>query len=147
MAAMHIAHRTLVSSFISSFIASCVMGATVLAAGAAAHAATPSELLADYAAKAPTPPAAARGRQLFTTTHGREWSCASCHGTVPTQQGQHAATGKSIGPLAPAFNPQRFTDPAKTEKWFRRNCNDVMARECTASEKADVLSWLMTLKP
>lgn len=24
------------------------------------------------------------------------------------------------------------TAPVKTEKWFRRSCNDVMARECTA---------------
>ncbi len=24
------------------------------------------------------------------------------------------------------------TAPVKTEKWFRRNCNDVMARECMA---------------
>ena len=55
-------------------------------------------------------------------------------------------TGKVIGPLAPAFNPERFTDAAKTEKWFRRNCNDVMGRECTAGEKADVLAWLLTLK-
>jgi hypothetical protein len=63
---------------------------------------------------------------------------------VPTQAGKHASTGKPIGALAPAFNPERFTDPAKVEKWFRRNCNDVMARECTPAEKADVLAWLMT---
>ena len=63
------------------------------------------------------------------------------------QPGRHAVTGKVIGTMAPAVNPERFTDPAKTEKWFRRNCNDVMGRECTAAEKADVLSWLRTLKP
>ena len=74
-------------------------------------------------------------------------SCASCHGTVPTQTGKHASTGKPIGAMAPAFNPERFTDAAKTEKWFRRNCNDVLGRTCTATEKADVLAWLMTLKP
>jgi hypothetical protein len=80
-------------------------------------------------------------------THGREWSCASCHGAVPVQGGKHAATGKPIGAMAPAFNSDRFTDAAKTEKWFRRNCNDVAGRECTAAEKADVLGWLLTLKP
>ena len=53
----------------------------------------------------------------------------------------------NIGPLAPAFNPQRFADAAKTEKWFRRNGNDVVGRECTAAEKADVLAWLLTLRP
>jgi hypothetical protein len=66
---------------------------------------------------------------------------------VPTSPGRHAATGKPIQPLAPAFNPARFTDPAKVEKWFRRNCNDVVGRECSAAEKADAVTWLMTLKP
>ncbi|BDT70084.1 cytochrome c-type protein SHP [Comamonadaceae bacterium OS-1] len=111
-----------------------------------AHATTPAEQLAGYTAQAGAPAQAARGQQLFTTRHGKEWSCASCHTASPTVAGQHASTGKSIAALAPAFNPQRFTDTAKTEKWFRRNCNDVFARECSAAEKADVLAWLMTLK-
>lgn len=111
------------------------------------RAATPAEMLGGYTAQAGAPAVPARGQQLFTTRQGREWSCASCHGTVPTQAGKHASTGKSIGPLAPAFNPERFTDAVKTEKWFRRNCNDVLGRECSAAEKADVLSWLLTLKP
>lgn len=46
---------------------------------------------------------AARGRNFFTSRHGGEWSCASCHGQVPTGQGKHASTGKTIEPLAPAF--------------------------------------------
>ncbi len=125
--------------------------AAALLAGAglapAAHAATPDQLLADYSAQAGTAAAPARGQQLFTTRHGKEWSCSSCHGAVPTQAGKHAATGKPITPLAPAFSPERFTDAAKTEKWLRRNCNDVVGRECSAAEKADVLSWLLTLKP
>jgi hypothetical protein len=113
----------------------------------AARAAAPAHLLAGYSAQAGASTLAERGQKLFTSRHGREWSCASCHGAVPTQAGKHASTGKLIGALAPAFNPERFTDPAKTEKWFRRNCNDVLGRECTAGEKADVLAWLLTLKP
>lgn len=109
--------------------------------------ATPAQLLAGYNAQAAAPGVPARGQQLFTSRHGREWSCASCHGAVPTQPGKHAATGKPIGALAPAFNPARFADAAKSEKWFRRNCNDVVGRACSASEKADVLSWLLTLQP
>ncbi len=112
-----------------------------------AQAATPAELLSGYTAQAGSAAVPARGQQLFTTRQGREWSCSSCHGAVPTQAGKHASTGKSIGAMAPAFNPTRFTDAAKTEKWFRRNCNDVIGRECTPAEKADVLSWLLTLKP
>ena len=122
------------------------LAAAALGAAQGARAATPQELAAGYAAQAGAPPAAARGEQFFTTRHGKEWSCSSCHGTPPTQAGKHAATGKNIGALAPGFNPDRFTDPAKVEKWFRRNCNDVVGRECSAGEKADVLAWLMTLK-
>jgi cytochrome c553 len=116
-------------------------------ASLSAHAATPAELLAGYSAAAGAPASAARGQKLFTTPQGREWRCASCHGDTPTQAGKHASTGKPIAALAPAFNPERFTDTAKTDKWFRRNCNDVMGRECSAAEKADVLAWLLTLKP
>jgi len=114
---------------------------------AAAQAATPADLLAGYNAQAGTPGLAARGQQFFTAKHGRDWSCASCHGSTPTQTGKHASTGKAIEPLAPAFHAQRFSDSAKVEKWFRRNCSDVAGRECSAGEKADVLAWLLTLKP
>jgi mono/diheme cytochrome c family protein len=112
----------------------------------AAHAVTPADLQAAYGALSGIAAEPDRGRQLFTTPHGREWSCASCHGGVPTQTGKHASTGKPIAALAPAFNPERFVNADKTEKWFRRNCNDVMGRECTAAEKADVIAWLRTLK-
>ena len=121
--------------------------AALALATTAALAATPAELLAGYTTQAGSPAQAARGQAFFSTTHGRAWSCASCHGATPTQAGKHVGTGKPIQPLAPAFNPERFTDPAKVEKWFRRNCNDVAGRECTAGEKADVLAWLTTLKP
>ena len=123
------------------------MGAAMMSAAAAAQAATPADLQASYSAQAGGAASAERGQQLFTQRHGREWSCSSCHGAAPTQAGKHAATGKPIAALAPAFNPERFTDAAKSDKWFRRNCNDVLGRECTAGEKADVLSWLRTLQP
>ena len=103
--------------------------------------------LAGLAAASQAAPDPARGAQFFNATHGREWSCASCHGERPTADGKHATTGKTIAPLAPAFNPRRFTDQAKVDKWFRRNCGDVLGRECTADEKADIVAWLATLKP
>ena len=112
----------------------------------AAQAVTPQEQLAEYSAAAGGKGEPAKGQAFFTATHGREWSCASCHGALPTAEGKHAATGKAIGPLAPAFNPNRFVDSAKTEKWFRRNCNDVLGRECRPSEKADVLAWLLSIQ-
>ena len=118
-----------------------------VAFAAAAHATTPAESLAGYSAQAGQAASAARGQQLFTTRHGREWSCSTCHGATPTGTGKHASTGKEIKPMAPAFNAERFTDAAKVEKWFRRNCNDVVGRECSAGEKADVIAWLTTLRP
>jgi hypothetical protein len=112
-----------------------------------AHAVTPGELLAGYVAQAGHPASATRGQKFFTTRQGGEWSCASCHTATPAQFGKHASTGKVIRPLAPAANPERFTDLAKAEKWFRRNCKDVAARECSPAEKADVLAWLVSVRP
>jgi len=123
-----------------------LLWATGALGAGAALAATPTDLLAGYAAQAGAAASPVRGQQLFTTRQGREWSCSTCHGATPTQPGKHASTAQAIGALAPAANAERFTDPAKAEKWFRRNCNDVIGRECSAGEKADVLSWLMTLK-
>ncbi len=101
--------------------------------------------LSRWQAVAGTPANAQRGRTFFETRGNGEWSCASCHGMPPTSPGRHASTGKGIEPLAPSVNPVRFTDTAKADKWFRRNCNDVLSRECTAAEKADVLAYLLGL--
>lgn len=135
-----------VAGLMTSLIAGLVI-ALCLPMLAQAQTSTPAQLLSQYGQQAGTRPDASKGQQFFTGKHGREWACASCHGAKPTGEGQHAATGRAIRPLAPGFNPERFTDAAKTEKWFRRNCNDVVGRECTVAEKADVLAWLLTLKP
>jgi mono/diheme cytochrome c family protein len=123
----------------AGLLAALLAGATL--------AANPADLLAGYTAEAGAPAQAARGQAFFNARHGKDWSCASCHGAVPSQAGKHASTGKTITALAPAFNPARFSDPAKVEKWFRRNCNDVADRACTPGEKADVLAWLISLRP
>ena len=107
----------------------------------------PAQQQARFNAEAGSPGQAQRGGLFFTSRHGGEWTCASCHGNPASAPGKHASTGKAIDPLAPAFNPQRFTDTAKVDKWFRRNCKDVLQRECSAGEKADVLAWLVSLKP
>lgn len=90
--------------------------AALLAAAASlfpftAPAAEPAQLLSGYSAQAGAAPSPERGRELFTSRHGRDWSCATCHGVPPTQPGRHASTGRTIAPMAPAFNPQRFIDP------------------------------------
>ncbi len=88
----------------------------------------------------------ARGAEFFKSTHGNDWSCSTCHTQNPTAQGKHTRTGKILQPLSPVANPDRFTDQAKVDKWFKRNCRDVLDRECTALEKGDVLTYLMSLK-
>jgi len=116
------------------------------AAAGCVQAATPADLLAGYSAQAGAAAQPQRGQQFFNTVQGKEWRCASCHGATPTQPGRHASTGKTIAPLAPAFNAERFTDAAKVEKWFRRNCQDVLLRECSAQEKGDFIAWLSQVK-
>lgn len=120
-----------------------------LACAGSAGAATPDELLAGYNKAAGAAPSPERGQRFYNTNFGRDLalSCASCHGAVPTKPGKDAVTDKKIAPLAPAANPARFTDSTKVEYNFRLNCKDVVGRECSAAEKADLLSWLLTLKP
>ncbi|MEO8169947.1 MAG: DUF1924 domain-containing protein [Oxalobacteraceae bacterium] len=113
--------------------------------GTATWAASPQDMVQQYEASSGKA-SAQRGQQFFTSKHGREWSCASCHSAVPNKTTQHIVTGKSILPLAPAENNERFTDSAKSEKWFKRNCKDVLARECTSQEKVDIIAWLLTIK-
>jgi hypothetical protein len=54
-------------------------------------------------------------------------------------------SGKPIDPMAPSVVPTRFTDAANVEKWFKRNCGDVLGRECGPAEKVDVLTFLLGL--
>lgn len=119
-----------------------------------AHAAadTPASFMAHYAREAGVAVSAlspARGEALYRSEHpgksGAAQSCASCHSANPKQAGQ-TRVGKRIEPLAPVANPQRFTDAAQVEKWFRRNCQDVLARECSAQEKGDFIAWLSQIK-
>ena len=107
---------------------------------------TPSKQLQYWADKAGSQANGDRGKVFFNSTHGKEWSCSSCHGNPPTSPGRHASTSKVIDPLAPSANPDSLTDSARTDKWFRRNCNDVLGRECLPQEKADVLSYLISIK-
>ena len=130
---------------------STLLFAAAFAIGAAAaRAETPADFEAAFAAEARRKDPAfagfstARGQRFFAATHGGDWSCSSCHTQDPSAIGEHAVTGKRIEPLAPTANPERFTRPASVEKWFKRNCNDVLKRACTAQEKGDVLAWLMT---
>ena len=123
----------------------------LLLAATSALAESPQQIAATYAAQAATvtsgfKPSAVRGQTLFAerfNVSGRMPSCTSCHTERPTAPGRHAVTSKEIAPLAPAANAERFTDAAKVEKWFRRNCKEVVGRECSAAEKADFIQFAM----
>lgn len=68
-------------------------------------------------------------------------SCSSCHTASPLKAGMTRA-GKAIEPMAVSVSPARFTDAAKTEKWFGRNCKTVLGRACSAQEKGDFITYL-----
>ncbi|WP_180124760.1 DUF1924 domain-containing protein [Rhodoferax sp. BLA1] len=89
---------------------------------------------------------AAAGQKLYSTQGPNQLSCSSCHSDSPKKAGQHAKSNKVIEPMAPSVNPQRFTDAAKVEKWFKRNCNDALGRACTTQEKGDFMSYVLSVK-
>ena len=89
-----------------------------------------------------------RGKQLWNqkyTVSGQPRSCASCHTGDPRQAGKHVRTGKPIKPMAPSVDSDRFADPKKTAKWFKRNCKWTLGRECNEQEKGDITRYLKSI--
>ena len=88
---------------------------------------------------------AERGAAFYKANHkgGKQGttSCTSCHGNSPLDKGK-TRVGKDIEPMAVSKNPARYTDKDDVEKWFTRNCNDVLGRACTAKEKGDFLTYM-----
>ncbi len=119
-------------------------------ASSLALAETPKQILDTYTAQAVTEQAsfkasAERGAAFFAKRFAvseQMPACTSCHTDQPANAGKHVVTSKVIQPLSPSANAERLTDPAKVEKWFRRNCKEVLGRECTAPEKADFVAFL-----
>ena len=119
----------------------------------AAAAESPKSLLDFYAseAKASDPGfsgfSAERGEHLFrnkfSTGKPDTPSCTTCHTTDAAKTGQTRA-GKDIEPMAASANTKRYSDQAKTEKWFGRNCNNVLGRDCTATEKGDFITFMLS---
>ncbi len=72
---------------------------------------------------------------------GEASNCYACHGKDPKKAGETRA-GQTIDPIAVSVNPKRFTDMAMVEKWFGRNCDTVLGRECTVVEKGNFLTFM-----
>ncbi len=132
---------------------SILIALTAVALPLTTAAAPRDDILGQYAAaaKSATPAfsgfSAARGEALHRTRHGLGKpdtpACTSCHGENARSAGQ-TRTGKAIEPMAVSVSATRYGDPAKVEKWFKRNCNEVLGRECSAREKGDWLAWMST---
>ena len=122
----------------------------LLATAGAASAETPASMTAAYAAEAAAAapgftPSVQRGQAFFAKDWGvsqKMPSCTTCHGKNLKADGKHAVTDKRIEPLSPAVNQERFTSSKKVEKWFKRNCTEVVGRECTPAEKADFIQFV-----
>ncbi len=128
-------------------LAIATIAAALFAAGVVANPVRDA-LLAGYAADAGVSRFSAdAGQALFLSqnTGGKEAtpSCTSCHTNNPQAQGR-TRVGKVIEPMAVSANPERFTDPEKVEKWFRRNCTSVLGRECTPEEKGNFLTFMIS---
>lgn len=107
------------------------------------------EILQEYQKQEKTPFSVERGKKFFraerVNAKGDKVSCMTCHTDNPKKSGMTRAN-KIIEPMAPSVNAERFTDRAKIEKWFKRNCNDVYDRECTTLEKGDFMKYMMSIK-
>jgi hypothetical protein len=106
-----------------------------------------TKLLNEYATQGANKPDAKEGRRLWSKAfRGDERfpkrSCTSCHTSKLKQAGNHVKTRKVIDPMAPSVNPERLSSTREISKWFKRNCKWTLGRECTASEKANLLAYI-----
>jgi len=123
----------------------------LLVSATPALAETPQSFVSAYSAEARQATrdfttSAARGKSFFAKDWGvsqKMPGCSSCHGNDLQAAGKHVITGKLIEPLSPVANAERFTTPKKVEKWFKRNCTEVVGRECTPAEKADFIQFVI----
>jgi hypothetical protein len=113
-----------------------------------------------------------RGYQFYREKHPLMGvgavSCASCHRKDPRDQirahrvdilcrachvindeehpDPEQAKKRVIEPFAPGANPKRFADYDLVEKFFRTNCQMVLKRACTATEKGDLIAYLLSVE-
>ena len=114
---------------------------------------------------------AERGEAFYKAPHVMKgvgiWSCASCHLKDPRymvlahrtdipcrschviNDWEHPdpkhAKKRCIEPFAPSANPHRLDDPQRIETFLKLNCMLLLKHECSAREKGDVLTWLLSI--
>ena len=95
-------------------------------------------------------PSAMEGKHFFNRKNkvfnGKEMACASCHTSNPANPGKNIITSKAIPPLSPVIYSKRFNNLDKVEDQFTQHCNDIIGNDCTAREKANFITYLLTEK-
>ena len=77
--------------------------------------------------------------------HRTKIPCRACHVIDDTEHPDPGnAKKREIEAFAPTANRRRFTDPELVGKWFQLNCRYVLKRPCTAVEKGNLLTWLLS---
>lgn len=115
---------------------------------------------------------AERGRAFYFARHPLsgpgDASCSSCHLEDPRQgfrahrapvlcrachvinDDEHPdpehAKKRHMGAFAPGANPERFNDWERVERYFAVNCRLLLRRNCSAREKGDLITWLLSLE-
>ena len=129
---------------------SAVLTGFMLALSGFANAAVIDDVVAQLSNQGASPGQAEKGAAMWTKSFSAnskplERSCSTCHTRDLRNTGKHVKTGKPIKPMAPSVNSERLSDAKKIAKWLKRNCKWTLGRECTAQEKADVISYLRSL--
>lgn len=106
-----------------------------------------TQLMNEFKTQGAETPDSQHGQSLWNRNYAgkapyTERSCSTCHSNNLTNSGKHTKTGKPIKPLAPSVNQESLSDDRKIRKWFKRNCKWTLGRECSAQEKADILSFI-----
>lgn len=126
---------------VKSILCALTLGAALVGTAATAQAADAGAGQALYSKEI-------AGNKYATSSGKPAVGCVTCHGTNLSSNGAHVKTGKVIGPMAASAGyidkkgNKRFTDTKKMAKWFKRNCNGVLGRECSAVEKENFLAFV-----
>ncbi len=138
----------------TNILLAALLGLAAVSAQASVANAEKLVVIYNTQAKAANPeyagPTVADGKFFFNRKvklgNGKEMSCSSCHTANPADNGKHVVTHKTIKPLSPAVNPKRFADFEKVEAKFTQHCVDIIGSDCTAAEKANYITYVLTEK-
>lgn len=128
-------------------IKALILSHTVFSQMAFANSDAVKQIMDELAGQSAGTANAGNGKALWNRTYSgnapfTERSCTTCHGAKLNVQGRHVKTGKPVPPLAPSVNADSLKDSRKVKKWLLRNCKWTLGRECSAQEKADLLSFI-----